>query len=286
MEAQIRGDAPLASSCKHSVFGLALVALVAAVMLPLSAQQRQSTVTAHGPELCLDSFCIGQSIADPHFDAVDWIIPEKFYGKKPCGAVGCDPHVAFRGYPQPYQKPLAEAVSWTYAGDYNIVTKNTVELWRHYKYECNPSARGIFGERRFFGIYRSVPSRYYTVIGLRLIDGELRVYRIARQFPYHTQAELSSLAKTLHEQYGSNILLYPYLSSNAYSEVIAQKKNGWFSRSTMFNPTDLADNAAELVLIDPRTRALLQPTSMPESGEIRPLPVTSAPNCSQSMPIQ
>jgi hypothetical protein len=61
-------------------------------------------------------------------------------------------------------------------------------------------------------------------------------------------------------------LLYDYLSSNAYSDVIPRRKDGWFGRSTMFNPSDLTDLAAELVLIDPNTRALLQPTSMPDSG--------------------
>ena len=173
-----------------------------------------------------------------------------------------------------------------YAGEYNIITKSTLPVFRHYTYECNPSARGIFGQRRFFGMYRSSPSHYYTVIGLRLIGDELRVYRIARQFPYHTPADINSLAKTLHDQYGDSILIYPYISSNAYSDVIAQKKDGWFGRSTMFNPSDLSDNAAELVLIDPHTRPLLQPSSMPESGEIKPLPVKLAPQCNQAMPIQ
>lgn len=95
-----------------------------------------------------------------------------------------------------------------------------------------------------------------------------------------------SLAKQLHEQYGGKLLLYDFLSSNAYSDVISQKKAGWFGRSKMFNPTDLSDNAAELVLIDPRTRPLLQPTSMPDSGEINPLPVKPLAQCSQSLPLQ
>jgi len=54
----------------------------------------------------------------------------------------------------------------------------------------------------------------------------------------------------------------------------------------MFNPNDLADNAAELVLIDPRTRPLLEPTAIPESGDIKPLAVTPAPQCSRSMSVQ
>ncbi|MGD0777876.1 MAG: hypothetical protein ABSC05_34245 [Candidatus Solibacter sp.] len=125
-----------------------------------------------------------------------------------------------------------------------------------------------------------------TVIGLRLIDGDLKVYRIARQYPYHTQAELVTLAKTLRGQYGDALLLYDYLSSNAYSDVIDQNKNGWFGRSATFNPTDLLDNAAELVLIDPRTRSLLEASSMPESGEIKPLAVNPPAQCNAKLPVQ
>ncbi|MDB5393986.1 MAG: hypothetical protein JWM91_1492, partial [Rhodospirillales bacterium] len=51
-----------------------------------------------------------------------------------------------------------------------------------------------------------------------------------------------------------------YLSSNAYSEVISRNAYGWFGRSTMFNPSDLEDNAAEQVLIDTQTRQLLEPS--------------------------
>jgi hypothetical protein len=130
------------------------------------------------------------------------------------------------------------------------------------------------------------PNKYFTVVGLRLIGGELRVYRIARQYPYHHQTELTSLARQLKNEYGDEILLYNYLSSNAYSDVIKEKKNGWFGRSTLFTPNDLADNAAELVLIDPRTRPLLQPTSMPESGEIQSLPVHIPEQCSASLSIR
>jgi hypothetical protein len=144
----------------------------------------------------------------------------------------------------------------------------------------------MWGERRFLGIYRSSPSHYLTVVGLRLIDGELKVYRIARQYPYHNESELVSLAHQFRVQYGDQILIYNYLSSNAYSDVIKQQKNGWFGRSTMFNPTDLSDNAAEIVLIDPHTRSLLEPSSMPESGEIKPLRVKLSGQCSTSIPIQ
>jgi len=274
-------------SVKGTVCGLGLFSVFAIMPVALTAQQGQPKRPVNATGLCLDGFCIGQSVNDRRFDGVEWIIPQKGFAKEPCNGVGCAPQNAFRGYPEAYQKPLAETVSWVYGlGHYNIVTEDTLELLRHYKYECNPSARGIFGERRFFGIYRSIPSHYLTVIGLRLIDGDLKVYRIVRQIPYHTQAELMSLAKTIHGQYGEAVLLYDYLSSNAYSDVIAQSKNGWFGRSTMFNPTDLSDNAAELVLIDPHTRALLEPSSMPESGEIKPLALKVPAQCSQSMPIQ
>jgi hypothetical protein len=39
----------------------------------------------------------------------------------------------------------------------------------------------------------------------------------------------------------------------------------------MFNPSDMADTAAKLVLVDPQTRSLLQPASMPGSGDIKTL---------------
>jgi len=267
---------------------MVLVGIIAIAPSALAAQQAHPAAPASRSGLCLDGFCIGQSINDARFDKVDWIVPHDEYFKKgPCNGVGCTPQIAFRGYPEGQQKLLAEAVSWIYGlGDYNVVTKDNLAALRLYKYECNPSARGIFGERRFFGAYRSTPSRYLTVVGLRLIGGELKVYRIARQYPYHTQAEIVSLARTLRDQYGEGLLLYEGISSNAYSEVIIQRKDGWFGRSTMFNPTDLSDNAAELVLIDPRTRSLLEPSSMPESGEIKPLPVTIPPQCSRSVPIQ
>ena len=272
---------------KRGVCSLGVLGVVAIIPAALIGQQVQPKRTANGTELCLDGFCIGQSINDDRFGGIDWLIPQKNFDKQPCDGVGCEPQNAFRGYPEAYQKPLAEAVSWVYGlGHYNAVTKDNLKLLRHYKYECNPSARGIFGERRFFGIYRSIPSRYLTVIGLRLIDGDLRVYRIARQIPYHTQSELLSLAKTVHTQYGETVLLYDYLSSNAYSDVIAQNKDGWFGRSTLFNPTDLSDNSAELVLIDPHTRSLLQPSSMPESGEIKPLAVKVPAQCNQPVSIQ
>jgi hypothetical protein len=95
-----------------------------------------------------------------------------------------------------------------------------------------------------------------------------------------------SLAHEIKGEYGARILLYDGISSNAYSDVIKQNKDGWFGRSTMFNPSDLSDLEAELVLIDPRTRVLLQPTSIPDSGEISPLPVKLAEPCNRSIPLQ
>lgn len=235
---------------------------------------------------CLDDICIGQSIEDSRFNSVPWILPKSDLVKEECNGIGCRPEIAFRGYPSGEQTRLAEALRLKYSSDYNLVTKENLSVLRLYHYDCNPSARGILGERRFMGAYLSAPSSYLTVVGMRLIDGHLTVYRIARQFPYHNQGELDSLATTLHAQYGEKILFYHYLSSNAYSDVIKQHRDGWFARSTMFNPTDLADNAAELVLIDPKTRELLQPSSVPESGEIKPLPAIFPQACGRSIPLQ
>lgn len=247
------------------------------------------TSRAQNEKLCLDGFCIGQSIKEARFDEVTWIVPQKNLTREECKGVGCQPNVAFRGYTREDQAKLAEAVTWKFSGsllNYNLVTKVTLPALRLYRYECDPSAGGIWGERRFIGAYRSTPSNYLTVIGLRPINGDLRVYRIARQFPYHNQDELVLLAKELAGQYGHQILLYDGISSNAYSDVIAQRRDGWFGRSTLFNPTDLADNAAELVLIDPLTRSLLEPTSMPESGDIKPLPPSLPQPCTRQIPLQ
>lgn len=150
-----------------------------------------------------------------------------------------------------------------------------------------PVATGLYCRREaFYGRVPSIPSHYLTVIGLRLIRGELRVYRIARQFPYHNQGELIALERKLREQYKENLLLYDGISSSAYSDVIEQKRNGWFGRSSVFNSSDLSNNLAELVLIDPTTRSFLEPTSMPESGEIAPLRIQMPPECSQPVSIQ
>lgn len=245
-----------------------------------------SSETKSQPSLCLDDFCIGQSILDKRFNEVEWIIP-KDVSKKNCTGIGCRPDVAFSGYSKEAQTNLAEAFTYVYGlPDYNILTKSNLEILKQYKYDCNASARGIFGERRIIGIYKSNPSQYATIVGLRLIDDELKVYRIAREYPFRNKNELISLAKTLHDEYGEGILFYEYLSSNAYSDVIKQSKNGWFARSSTFNPTDSSDNLAELVLIDPKTRPLLQATSMPDSGEIKPLAVVQSQHCNRSLPIQ
>jgi hypothetical protein len=114
----------------------------------------------------------------------------------------------------------------------------------------------------------------------------LKIYRIAREYSYHVQGELVSLGKTLHDQYGGGLLLYDHLSSNAYSEVIEKGKFGWFGRSSMFNTSDPGDNRAEFVLIDPQTRAFLEPTSMPDSGEIKPSPAQIPSQCNRSLPVQ
>ncbi len=265
----------------------ALRIISCACILWLLSAELSSAQIAGQMELCLDGFCIGQSIKDARFNEVKWLIPQDAH-KEACAGVGCRPQVAFYGYSEEDQKHLAEAVSIVYGlGHYSIITNTNLDALRHYRYECNLSQRGgAGGDRRFLGAYLSSPSRYLTAIGLRLVGGELKVYRIVRQYPYHNQNELVSLARKLNDQYRENILLYDGISSNAYSDVIEQKRNGWFGRSSVFNPTDLSNNAAELVLIDPRTRPLLEPTSMPESGEIKPLPVKTPDQCSASPPIQ
>jgi len=45
-------------------------------------------------------------------------------------------------------------------------------------------------------------------------------------------------------------------------------------------------NAAEFVLIDPRTRQLLEPTSMLDGGEIKPFSEQMPNECSASIPLQ
>ena len=231
---------------------------------------------------CLDGLCIGQSIRDKRFDEVNWIVPNKELAKQTCRRIACEPEVALRGYSSETQKQLAEALSWIYGSiyPYNVVTKASLGVLRRYRYECTNS------ERHFMAGYFSSPSGYLTVVGLRLMGGELRIYRIARQYLYRNQNELVTLAKDLHHQYGDGLVFYDGISSNAYSDVIAQRKLGWFGRSSMFNPLDPSDNAAELVLIDPATRPLLQPTSMPDSGEIPRLSPSMPQQCSRSLPIQ
>jgi hypothetical protein len=263
-----------------------LKVVVYAGMLSLSAGLL-SAQDAKITSLCLDGFCIGQSINDARFAEVNWVVPKEGFAKERCAGIACKPEIAFRGYANENQKQLAEALSWHYGlTQYNLITNANRGTLGQYRYECNPSPRGINGERRFFGAYLSAPSKFLTVVGLRLIGGELRVYRIARQYPFHNQGELIALAKKVHDQYGGEIVFYDGVSSNAYSDVIEQKKLGWFGRSTMFNPSDLADNAAELVLVDPLTRPLLEPSSMPDSGEIGPLANRMPHECSASVSLQ
>lgn len=258
---------------------LAACALLA-LFLPLPSCAQET-------KLCLDGFCIGQSIRDSRFDNTDWKTPTKDLTAQPCSRIGCQAASAFRGYSTEDQKALAEAVSWKFSMmAYTLISNKNLSTLRKYTYECDPSARGIWGERRFMGFYRSTPSQYVTLVGLRLIEGELRVYRIARQFPYHNQNELAELARGLHSEYRDSLVFFDGISSNAPFEVVGKRKLGWFARSSMFNPNDLADNLAELVLIDPATRPLLEPTSMPDSGEIKALPVQMPSQCNRTMPLQ
>ena len=242
----------------------------------------------HADPLCLDGFCIGQNITDARFAEVHWLTPTNDITEEDCNGVGCQPAVAFRGYAPEVQQALASALRFRFGlPKYNLINDQNLDLLRQYKYECNPSARGgIFGQRRFLGIFRSATSGHLTAVGLRLQSGELTVYRIARQFPYHSLAELSELAQKLYQQFGDRLIYVDYLASNAGSEVNTHALDGYFGRSEMFNPSDLANNVAELVLIDPSTRQLLEPTSFPESGEIRPLPVRIPDQCNQAVSVQ
>jgi hypothetical protein len=263
------------------------IILRGALLLWAFSLSAQSALPARNPESCMDGFCIGQTIRSPRFDEISWMVPKEEFTKEVCLGIGCRPEIAFRGYSSETQKQLANFLSWTYGlAKYNIITNVNLGSLRQYRYECNPSPRGMNGERRFWGAYLSVPSKFLTVVGLRLVGGELRVYRIARQYPFHNQGELIALAKKVHDQYGNEIVFYDGVSSNAYSDVIEQKKQGWFGRSTMFNSSDLADNAAELVLVDPLTRPLLEPSSMPDSGEIGPLANRMPQECSASVSLQ
>ena len=161
-------------------------------------------------KLCLDGFCIGQTIQDAQFDRVAWITPTKNLTSEECRGVSCQPEVAFRGFSREDQLRLAGAVRLTYHAEiysYSMLTKDNLAALRLYRYECNPSARGLWGERRFFGAYKSTPGQYLTVVGLRLINGELTVYRLARQYPWRNQGELVSLAKEVRAQYGEQVLL-------------------------------------------------------------------------------
>ncbi len=117
-----------------------------AVMLAASAYGQTPKPT----ELCLDAFCIGQSIQDRLFSETEWIIP-KDARQEHCGGIGCQPKVAFRGYSADEQRRLQDAVSLIYGlGHYSILTKKNLKALREYKYECNLSQRGfVGGERRF-----------------------------------------------------------------------------------------------------------------------------------------
>lgn len=257
------------------IIGCACVVFALSVELLSARSSNQRSV-------CLDGFCIGESIKVKHFDEVNWIVPNKELTKQACQRIACEPDVAFRGYSSDTQKQLSDALSWVYSSiwSYNVVTKVDLTALRQYRYECATS------ERHFMGAYFSTPSHYLTVIGLRLIAGELRIYRIVRQYPFHNQIELGSLSRKLHDEYGDDILFYDGISSNAYSSVIVQRRRGWFGRSSPYNPLDPSDNAAELVLIDAATRPLLQPTSMPDSGEIPRLQGDMPEQCGRSLPAR
>lgn len=276
---------------------LLLVAALAILLITIGSAESRATGIDRGDGLCLDGFCIGQTINAARFDQEHWLVPidnpraATNYRDVPCTNVSCSPTVAFRGYSASVQRELASAITWEFrdasSHSYTIITNQNLSALRQYRYECVAAPGGFgFGERRFMGFYWSQPSHYLTVVGLRLIGGELRVYRIARQFPYHNAGELASLAQQLYPTYGGRVLFYRYLSSNAPFSVQKDGADGWFGRSTMFIPENPSALDAELVLIDPATRQLLQPTSMPDSGEISSVP-NPVPNvCARQMPVQ
>ena len=175
------------SSLTRAMWLVLLSVLVGASTLAADAQKEP---------LCLDGFCIGQSIQDGRFDKVTWVVPTKDLLRDPCTGVGCRPENAFRGYPPGEQTRLADAVGWKYGlNAYNLITSQNLGTLRLYKYECNTSARSLSGERRFLGAYRSVPSQYLTIVGLRLINGSLAVYRIAGSTPTIARPRLRILRR-------------------------------------------------------------------------------------------
>src|SRR5580700_6621074 len=87
-------------------------ALLVLLVGPLMAQNHKLT------PLCLDGLCIGESINDPHFVEVNWIVPNKQFTRESCIHIACKPEVAFRGYPSDTQKQLADALSWVYGSIY------------------------------------------------------------------------------------------------------------------------------------------------------------------------
>jgi hypothetical protein len=56
--------------------------------------------------LCLDGFCIGQTIHAHRFDEPAWILPKADLQRDVCKGVGCRPGNAFRGY------SLQDQIAW------------------------------------------------------------------------------------------------------------------------------------------------------------------------------
>lgn len=101
----------------------------AVLILPLAALLPSQSSRADDFEpLCLDGFCIGLPITAPRFEQIAWIVPRKDFAQDPCTGIGCQPEVAFRGYPPAEQVQLAAALSWVFhdtsdALPYNVVTE-------------------------------------------------------------------------------------------------------------------------------------------------------------------
>ncbi len=143
-----------AHSTHRFLFSLAFIAFGLSVVVAAHVQVAADSGASRSAEatLCLDGFCIGQPITDDRFDKVKWLIPKQNLIKKQCSGVGCQPAIAFRGYEIENQEKLADTLSWVYSiiRDYNVITETNLAILRTYKYECNPSARGIWERDAFW----------------------------------------------------------------------------------------------------------------------------------------
>lgn len=235
-------------------------------------------------ENCIDGFCIGQSINSSRFDEVEWLVPKKLILSDPCTRQDCRPEVEFPGYPPEIMIALSKLtiIGTSMPPQETMITNRSLEALRNLRYDCTHPGK------RVVGIYRSNPSGYVTYIGLRLFPDGLRIFRLAREFPFRNQNEFESLSQGIKSAYGDELLYYDGVTSNANYPAISHRKNGWFGVNYRSGLYDLADNVAELVLIDPETRQLLITSSDITAGEINlPLSLVYFPRqCVRALPIQ